>query len=99
MKTIREKVLQAARNQSVFRARDVKDAADPRSTLRRMAAEGEIAGVGRGLFALPDSEVSGNHSLAEASKRYPGGVICLISALYICRVQKIIQPYAEMLVQ
>lgn len=82
MKTTREKVLQVARNQSVFRAGDVRDAADPRSTLRRMAARGEIVRVGRGLYALPDAEISGNHSLAEAAKRYPGGVICLTSALF-----------------
>ncbi len=82
MKTIREKALEAARNQSVFRACDVRDATDPRSTLRRMAAEGEIVRVGRGLYALPDAEVSANHTLVEATKHYPGGVICLTSALF-----------------
>ncbi len=82
MKTVREKVLEAARNQSVFRACDVQDASDPRSTLRRMAAEGAIVRVGRGLYALADAEISANHSLVEAAKRYPGGVICLISALF-----------------
>jgi len=82
MKTIRERVLEVARKQSVFRAGDVQDAADPRSTLRRMVAQGEIARVGRGLYALPDAEVNKYHSLAEATKRYPGGVICLTSALF-----------------
>lgn len=82
MKTTKEKVLEVARNQSVFRVRDVQDATDPRSTLRRMAAQGEIVRVGRGLYALSDAEVSANHSFAEASKRYPGGVICLTSALF-----------------
>lgn len=82
MKTTREKVMEAARNQSVFRASDVQDATDPRSTLRRMTAEGEIVRVGRGLYALPNAEVSANHSFVEATKRYPGGVICLTSALF-----------------
>ena len=82
MKTTRDKVLAVARKQSVFRAGDVQDAVDPRSTLRRMAAQGEIIRVGRGLYALPDAEVTGNHSLAEATKRYPGGVVCLASALF-----------------
>jgi predicted transcriptional regulator of viral defense system len=82
MKTIGERVLEVARKQSVFRAGDVQDAADPRSTLRRMAAQGEIVRVGRGLYALPDAEVNKYHSLAEATKRYPGGVICLTSALF-----------------
>jgi predicted transcriptional regulator of viral defense system len=82
MKTIRERVLEVARKQSVFRAGDVKDATDPRSTLRRMTATGELVRVGRGLYALADAEISGNHSFVEATKRYPGGVICLTSALF-----------------
>lgn len=82
MKTTRERILEVARKQSVFRAGDVLDAADPRSTLRRMATQGEIIRVGRGLYALADAEVSGNHSFVEATKRYPGGVICLTSALF-----------------
>ncbi len=82
MKTIRERVLKVARQQSVFRAADVQDAIDPRSTLRRMAAQGEIIRVDRGLYALADAEISENHSFVEAAKRYPGGVICLTSALF-----------------
>lgn len=82
MKTTREKVLKAAQNQSVFRASDIQDATDPRSTLRRMTEEGEIVRIGRGLYALPDAEISANHSFVEATKRYPGGVICLTSALF-----------------
>lgn len=82
MKTIKERVLKVAHKQSVFRARDVKDATDPRSTLRRMTAAGELVRVGRGLYALADAEITGNHSIAEATKRYPGGVICLTSALF-----------------
>jgi predicted transcriptional regulator of viral defense system len=82
MKTLREKILEVARKQSVFRAGDVRDATDPRSTLHRMAAQGEIVRVGRGLYALADAKISGNHSFVEATKRYPGGVICLTSALF-----------------
>lgn len=82
MKTIRDKVLREARKKSLFRAGDVRGAQDPRSTLRRMVAEGELVRAGRGLYSLPDAELSGYHSLAEASKRYPGGIICLVSALY-----------------
>jgi predicted transcriptional regulator of viral defense system len=35
----------------------------------------------RGLYKLPDAEVTENHSLAEACKRVPRAAICLISAL------------------
>jgi predicted transcriptional regulator of viral defense system len=37
--------------------------------------------VGRGLYRLPDAEVSAHHALAEAAKAVPKGIVCLISAL------------------
>jgi len=35
----------------------------------------------RGQYKLPDAKVTENHSLAEACKRVPRGVVCLLSAL------------------
>ena len=77
-----KKILITARKQSFFRAKDIRGVADPRSTLRRMVARGELDQVGRGLYALPDAKVGANHSIAEAVKKYPGGIVCLISALF-----------------
>lgn len=81
METISEKILNTARARSVFRAGDVQGATDPRSTLRRMVAQGSLVRVERGLYTLPDAELTANHALVEATRCYPGGVICLISAL------------------
>ena len=81
METISHRIMTTARRQSVFRARDIHGVTDPRSTLRRMVGRGELVQVGRGLYALPDAEIGTNHSLVEATKSYPGGVICLVSAL------------------
>ena len=76
-----EKILATARRLAAFRARDVIGAPDPRTSLRRMVARGQLVRVGRGLYALPQADAGPHHGLAEAAKRYPGGVICLISAL------------------
>lgn len=81
VKTVASKILETARKQSVFRANDVHGACDPRSTLRRMLARGELVQVGRGLYALPNAEVSASHAFAWAAKCHPRGVVCLISAL------------------
>jgi predicted transcriptional regulator of viral defense system len=43
--------------------------------------DGDVIRVGRGLYQLPDSEVDTSLTLAEASKRVPKGIICMISAL------------------
>jgi len=40
-----------------------------------------ISRLARGLYQLPDAAVGTNHTLAEASKLVPKGVICLTSAL------------------
>jgi predicted transcriptional regulator of viral defense system len=86
MKTTKDKILDFAGKQSVFRAGDIPDVQKPQTELCRMVADGELIRVGRGLYSLPDAEVGENHSLVEAVKLYHGGVICLISALYFHRI-------------
>ena len=52
-----------------------------RTELRRLQDRGIVERVGRGLYTLPKAVLTELHSLAEASRRAPGGVICLLSAL------------------
>jgi predicted transcriptional regulator of viral defense system len=86
MKTTKDKILDIAGKQSVFRAGDIPDVQKPQTELCRMVANGELVRVGRGLYSLPDAEIGENHSLVKAVKLYRGGVICLISALYFHRI-------------
>ena len=51
------------------------------STVSRMERDGEVVRLARGLYQLPDADLHVHHSLAEAAKRYPKGVVCLVSAL------------------
>lgn len=51
------------------------------TTLARMERDGEILRLSRGLYQLADAEFDTHHDLAEAAKRVPKGVICLVSAL------------------
>ena len=37
--------------------------------------------VGRGLYSLPEADITEHHGLVEAAKRVPKGVVCLLSAL------------------
>jgi len=52
-----------------------------RSELRRLRQRGVVERVARGVYALPGVVISEHHSLAEASRIVPGGVICLLTAL------------------
>ena len=51
------------------------------SGLYRLYQRGEVERAGRGLYYLPDADVTEHHTLAEACKRVPRGVVCLLSAL------------------
>ena len=51
------------------------------ATVSRMERDGEVVRLARGLYQLPDATLDAHHSLAEAAKRLPKGVVCLVSAL------------------
>ena len=74
-------VIELARQIGALRPRDL-DAYDiPRHYLWRMAQRGQLIHRERGLYMLPDAEITEHHSLVEASKKAPQGIICLLSAL------------------
>ena len=77
----RARVLELARRSGFIRIRDVMRMGVHPEYLRRLYLKGELERVGRGMYSLPGFEIELHHSLAEAAKRVPRGVICLLSAL------------------
>jgi len=63
------------------RLSELKDAGITAATVARMEQKGEVIRLARGLYQLPNALLDANHSLAEAAKLVPKGVICLHSAL------------------
>ncbi|HEU4409441.1 MAG TPA: hypothetical protein VFS43_29555 [Polyangiaceae bacterium] len=53
----------------------------PQVVVRRLCERGVLRQLGRGLYSLADAEITEHHTLAEAARRVPSGVICLLSAL------------------
>ena len=51
------------------------------ATVSRMERDGELLRLARGLYQLPDAPLDTSHTLAEAAKRLPKGIVCLVSAL------------------
>jgi predicted transcriptional regulator of viral defense system len=76
-----QRILAMAEQAGVLRPRDLDAYGIPRIYLSRMCERGLLQRVGRGLYVLPDADVSEHHTLAEACKRVPHGVVCLLSAL------------------
>ena len=80
-KNLKELALAVARDRGIARSRDFEAAGVPRIYLQRLRDEGLLTQPGRGLYALANSQFSAHHSLAEAAKSVPTGVIGLLSAL------------------
>ena len=76
-----QQILEIVAEEGVLRPRDLDAHGIPRIYLSRLCEHGLLDRVGRGLYVLPDADVSEHHTLAEAGKRVPHGVVCLLSAL------------------
>ncbi len=75
------KVLNLTRELGVLRPRDLKSVGVPRVYLRQLVERGDLLKTGRGLYVAAGTTLTEHHSLAEAAKLAPKGVICLLSAL------------------
>ncbi len=79
--TQRNQAISLLRVKGIVRLSEFTDAGITAATVGKMAHAGEVNHLTRGLYQLPDAPLDANHSLAEAAKRVPRGVVCLVSAL------------------
>jgi predicted transcriptional regulator of viral defense system len=75
------RVAQLAKSAGVLRPRDLAAHGIARQYLRLAEKSGAVVRSGRGLYTPADASVTELHTFAEAAKRAPRGVICLLSAL------------------
>jgi predicted transcriptional regulator of viral defense system len=69
------------KERGILRLVELREAGVTAATMSRMERAGGVIRLTRGVYQLPDAEFHPNHSLAEAAKRVPKGVVCLVSAL------------------
>jgi len=79
--TQRDQAIELLRSQGMMRLSEFKANGITAATICRMVRGGDVIRLARGLYQLPDAPLDANHSLAEAAKRVPKGVVCLVSAL------------------
>ena len=77
----KDRALALAHKPGVVRAREFGAKGVPRVTLRRLVNAGVLTQPSRGLYQFAEADLSEAHSLAEAVKAAPSGVIALLSAL------------------
>jgi len=76
-----EEVLRLITKLGVVRPMDLVSYGVSRVQLRHLLQNNLIEKMSRGIYHVVDANISEYHSLAEASKKVPNGVVCLLSAL------------------
>lgn len=77
----REQLRSIVAQRSIIRAQDLRNAGIAGSTIQRALKDGDLVRIGRGLYQDPRSDIEGDLTLAEVSKRIPKGIIAMVSAL------------------
>ena len=75
------RILELARRQRLLSAADLRSHGWSPQLLLKLHRTGQLQRVTRGLYSLPDSEMTEHQSLGEVCRRVPKAVICLLSAL------------------
>ena len=74
-------ILELARRQGVLRAADVRAQGWSPQLLIRLHQAGRLHRIARGLYQLPDAEITEHQTLIEVCQRVPKAVVCLLTAL------------------
>jgi predicted transcriptional regulator of viral defense system len=76
-----QKLLHLATKRQLLKAKDTTELDVPRTYLARLARQGHLERIARGLYSSKNFSATENASLIEAAYQVPKGVICLLSAL------------------
>ena len=74
-------VMSLLAEKGIVRAKNLREIGIHQEYLRLLENKGRIVRSGRGIYTLPEGDLTENQSLIEASVRVPHGIICLLSAL------------------
>lgn len=76
-----DKLRNLATKRQIITPADAAQLGVPRTYLSRLARQGHLEKIARGLYTSPAFSPSEHASLVEASYQVPKGIICLLSAL------------------
>jgi len=76
-----DRILELARHRRMVRAEDVRALGCSPQLLIRLHQLGKLQRIARGLYGLPDAEITEHQTQIEVCQRVPRGVLCLLSAL------------------
>ena len=74
-------ILTLARQRRVLRAADVREHGWSPQLLLHLHQAGKLQRLARGLYGLPDADITEHQTLIEVCQRVPKAVLCLLTAL------------------
>jgi len=77
----KEPEIEMIRRMGIIRPSDLETCGIPRARLYSLVQEGLVERRGRGIYVARDHALTADHALAQAAKRVPNGVLCLLTAL------------------
>ena len=79
--SLEQRTVDAVRRLGLARPRDLTRLGLRREYVQRLTERGALVRVARGLYAVPDAEISTHRSLVEVARTVPAATVCLLSAL------------------
>lgn len=76
-----ERLLEIGGERKLIKPKDLTAEKIPTIYLSRLVKQGKLMQVGKGLYALPETQFDENQSLLEVQQLVPKGVFCLLTAL------------------
>ncbi len=76
-----QSVIHLAKQKGIIRSIDLKEIGIPRAVLTRLVMNEQLIRVGRGLYRLPETDLSEYESLTAIATKVPQAIFCLLTAL------------------
>jgi predicted transcriptional regulator of viral defense system len=78
---VKEPEIEMIRRMGIVRPADLETRGIPRARLYSLVQKGLVERRGRGIYVVRNHALTAEHVLAQAAKRVPSGVLCLLTAL------------------
>lgn len=77
----KDRVTKYAARKGVICPREVEDMGISRQVLYKLYQEGGLDRIARGIYSIPNAEITEYHTYAQVAVAFPSSVICLLSSL------------------
>ena len=82
LRDVEAKIQDLFSTKAIVKARELTENGINPAQIQRLVKTGKLVHPSRGIYMIPDSEITEHHSMLEVQQKVDKGVICLLSALH-----------------